>query len=141
MVDQKAKMLRNLKKLSEEEGTLKNKYSQIQTIKAEQEATSNEQSEIQAADLENIMEIKAESESKIQLLDQIEKKLSDKEIKLKNQYNLLNDEDKLLFNKYMLEYENNENLKKEVDEYVSSNNKISRSLKKVASDIRSNIKL
>lgn len=134
-------MLRNLKKLSEEEDTLKSKYNKIESIKAEQEQASNEQSEIQAADLENIMEIKAESENKIQLLDQIEKKLSDKEVKLKNQYNLLSDEDKLMFNKYMLEYENNETLKKEVDDYVNSNNKISRNLKKVASDIRSNTKL
>jgi hypothetical protein len=134
-------MLRNLKKLSEEEDTLRNKYNQVQNIKAEQEQASNEQSEIQAADLENIMEIKAESESKIHLLDEIEKKLSDKEIKLKNQYNLLSEEDKLLFNRYLLEYDNNDSLKKEVDDYVNSNNKISKNLKKVASDIRSNVKL
>ncbi len=134
-------MLRNLKKLSEEEDTLKHKYSQINSIKAEQEQYNHEQSEIQAADLENIMEIKAESENKIQLLDQIEKKLSDKETKLKNQYNLLSEEDKLLFNKYLLDYDSSEGLKKEVDDYVNSNNKISKNLKKVASDIRSNIKL
>ena len=124
----KEEVQKKLKKLNEEEDIYNEKYRVLRNLKnQEKENPSIEvniedltDKERQQFDIDTILEIKNESDSKINKLNNFEEKLNEKESKLKNQYSLLSEDEKLIFNKYLIEYENNLEIREEVNKYIKS---------------------
>lgn len=112
---------RELKKI-EKQNQL-NKYSEELRLLREQENNIGN-SNTQELEIENIIKLNKEFEERLNTINIIETELDDKQKKLKVQYNLLSEDEKLLFNKMSLEYDNKTSpFNNDINKYVKDNGK------------------